>query len=89
MYRIGIYFRAKTKIGRNFEKNLKIILRDNFRSPEIFSTFATVVLWKRFDRGFPGEEHFDKQPFWFVRVCFINCVKLWKYIWGRWASSMK
>lgn len=73
MCRVGIYFRARTEIGRNFKKNLKIILRDNFRSPGMFSTFANVVLWK----------HFDKQPFWFVRVCFVNCVKLWKYNLGK------
>lgn len=40
--KIGIYFRAKNEIGRNFTKNLQIVLRDNFKSPEIFFLFATV-----------------------------------------------
>lgn len=35
--KIGIYFRATNKIGRNFKKNLTTVLRDNFKSPEKYS----------------------------------------------------
>lgn len=33
-------FRAKNGIGGNFKENLKIPLRDNFRSPWVVSFFA-------------------------------------------------
>lgn len=40
--KIEIYFIAKNEIGRNFKKNLQIVLRDNFKLPEIFFLLATV-----------------------------------------------